>query len=575
MTKANETELETVKDANGASLSSEFSTVMGEVMSNDDKTTPNLASGADVAADSTTPVSVSDNAESNTNESTASYAEDESLNKEEEIPNAEVVAASAEEKFHAQQVLMGKKPISEHADHKIESSGENPLVAPVRPTTTVEHLPRKVGDILKFYRQKQGISIERIASELQARASTVVAMEQNALSQETARDYVSVLVAKYASILDLDGKFLVELYNQEVNEIVKITRQKSKHAPADRIMNRSWLILGLVVVVAAGGYFVFKDSNSDNTASTNISIDAGNGSDTGNTAIAQNPNSSTSLVSTINQGASAIAEDNAKNQVTVADEHNQDASKVMVVDENTARATAQSNALQQKATKHAIEQAQQVNTSPDALPLQKESGITFAKSDAPDRQKNTLIDATSTPPAPASSGNRTQVAQSANNAATQNASAATATGAGTAAATVSGTDVAANSSSSANVSINNPDTLKSNEAANKEEVKAEAPALKSKLSDISSKVSVVNREGLASLNSAEITVHGEVALKVIDGSKRVLAHGVYKKGDHVRVTGIPPLHVQVSDTEAVAISYMGGTVKIPKDKQVQFALPMR
>ena len=86
---------------------------------------------------------------------------------------------------------------------------------------------------------------------------------------------------------------------------------------------------------------------------------------------------------------------------------------------------------------------------------------------------------------------------------------------------------------------------------------------------------MVNRDGLASLNRAVIQVKRDVALRVLDSSNRVLASGTYKAGDRVAVTGIPPIKVQLSDTDAVSVSYMGGSINMPKSQQVQFELPMR
>lgn len=562
--------------------------MMGEVMSNDDKTTPDMASVSDVAADSTDP-EIKSEAPQETTEGAlndSDTAHKYSSNNDEEIPNAEVVAASDEEQYHAQQILMGKKPSSsssesssvENLDYSHAISPHNASLEPVKPEKSYEQLDRKYGEILKYYRQKQGISLQNMARVLQVSPGTVVSIESSGFKVAENHDYISTLLTKYAAILGIDDKFIVELYEQQIAESIQITRKNSTKKPVDRIMNRSWLVAVLVVVVAAGGYFIFKEEDKSNQG-TNIEISAGDVANNGPTTdSAQNPNS-TALVSTINQGAKDLNNQMAQNQVVVEDKRNADASKVKPVDENTARATAQSNALQQSATKHAIEQAQNASTSPNALPLQKESGITFATGDAPDRQKNTLIDANSVTAQANAKDSVATAATAVTAKATAPAKETTQIAPNTQAAAGAAQSTALASNDKNNNAAQNTQTAAAkNETADakkEEATKVEAPTLKAKLDDISSKVTVKNREGLASLNSAKIAVNGDVAVKVIDGSKRVLANGVYKKGDHINITGIPPLKVQVSDTEAVSISYMGGTVTVPKDKQVQFALPMR
>ena len=107
------------------------------------------------------------------------------------------------------------------------------------------------------------------------------------------------------------------------------------------------------------------------------------------------------------------------------------------------------------------------------------------------------------------------------------------------------------------------------------ETETPAPELNAKLKNVSSRVKIVNRDALGSLNRVSIEVTGPVAIKVMDSNNKVLASGSYKSGDRVSATGIPPLTVQVSDTQAVRISYSGGKLEMPKDQQVQFELPMR
>ena len=76
------------------------------------------------------------------------------------------------------------------------------------------------------------------------------------------------------------------------------------------------------------------------------------------------------------------------------------------------------------------------------------------------------------------------------------------------------------------------------------------------------------------MNTATIKVTGDVAIKVT-GNGKLLKQGNFSSGDTIKVTGIPPLKISVSDSSKVRISYMGTTVAVPGAQQVSFALPTR
>ncbi|MCR5084370.1 MAG: DUF4115 domain-containing protein, partial [Succinivibrionaceae bacterium] len=102
----------------------------------------------------------------------------------------------------------------------------------------------------------------------------------------------------------------------------------------------------------------------------------------------------------------------------------------------------------------------------------------------------------------------------------------------------------------------------------------EVPAIKSP-TDVSRQVRIVNRQGLAALNSVEIRFKGAVALRITDHKGKILKDGTFKKGDHLKVSGIPPFTVSTSDGTLIGISYQGGEVVVPKRKQIRFALPTK
>ena len=77
------------------------------------------------------------------------------------------------------------------------------------------------------------------------------------------------------------------------------------------------------------------------------------------------------------------------------------------------------------------------------------------------------------------------------------------------------------------------------------------------------------------MNNAQISVKGDVALKVTDSRGHVLKQGKFKAGDKISISGIPPLEIQVSDSAKINIRYMGGRVTVPSSKQVSFTLPTK
>lgn len=242
----------------------------------------------------------------------------------------------------------------------------------------------------------------------------------------------------------------------------------------------------------------------------------------------------------------------------IQDPNNQNGPEVRVVDENTARATAQQMAMQQSA-----------DGSIDLKPAQS------AKEKSPlDLPPNANISVASN----ANIGNANiTVANNANNGNVNMSN-----------ANIGNANITAPAQTNMTVATEQRDEKLAQakakaEAEAKAKAEAEAKAkeaakdveLSGNLKNISSSVRVVNRDGLASLNRAEISVIKRVALKVVDSSGKVLASGTYDNGDSVKVTGIPPINVQISSTDAVKISYMGGHISMPAGKQVKFDLPMR
>ena len=371
------------------------------------------------------------------------------------------------------------------------------------------------GQLLRSHRIKRKMSINEVANEIRARPATVADIENDRMCFHTVKDFAESFICRYGKLFGLDQDDLIARYRKQLAQSITVISDEKPKKKFDIQLARSWLMVVLVVLVATAGYFVFSAQEASKKEEQQVQI-------------AQNAQ--------INTTQSAVeifasnAPQNGQGQVVIQDPNNQNGPEVRVVDENTARATAQQMAMQQSD-----------DGSIDLKPAQA------AKEKSPlDLPPNANISV-------------------ANNANIGNAN-------------MSNANITAPAQTNMTVAAEQRDE-KLAQAKAKAEAKAKEAAkeveLSGKLKNISSSVRVVNRDGLASLNRAEISVTKRVALKVVDSSGKVLASGTYDNGDSVKVTGIPPINVQISSTDAVKISYMGGRISMPAGKQVKFDLPMR
>lgn len=109
---------------------------------------------------------------------------------------------------------------------------------------------------------------------------------------------------------------------------------------------------------------------------------------------------------------------------------------------------------------------------------------------------------------------------------------------------------------------------------NNDKKTAETVELADNLRDLSDRVKIQYRQGLASLNEVIVSINGTVAVKIIDSRNKIIKQGVFKDGDGFKVQGIPPIRIETSDSSLMSISYRGGSVVVPKQKQVSFILPI-
>lgn len=377
-----------------------------------------------------------------------------------------------------------------------------------------------VGQILRYHRMLRGLTINEVASMVKARASTISDIEKDKLNVETNFKFVSHFISLYSYIIEQDGDELIELYKKAISENVMIIHEDTDTKKYDSVMARNWILIVLIILVATAGYFVFSLIESNKSEDHPIEI----------------------TQASVNEAETAQT-------ITIEDPHNKQAGPdIVVVDENTARATAQQRALSKDAALQSQKEAQsEVVTTNSALALPQghnaNVSIVSGGNDGNKPSNNSVIAAPATQNAPLAN-QKAAVVESKEQAKEEPKTAAKA----------------------------DPKAEAKDEKAKAEKVELLA---EKKLKSISKSVKIVNRDSLASLNNAEIHVLDAVALKVLDSSNKVIESGAYKKGDNIKVRGVPPFTVQVSNTKAVKISYGGGDVSVPANKQVKFELPMR
>lgn len=421
---------------------------------------------------------------------------------------------------------------AEDAEEVRRTAKENVAIPPLKPVDNIENL-KTAGQVLRYHRQRSGMSIKEVAIALKALPSTIANIESDLLNTPNVQQKVGRLVVLYASLLGLNPEEVFDLYLQGIKEDVIIEHVSVPRKRTDRRMNRIWLIVVLMIVVAIAGYFVFGGKEEATSAQGSLN----------EAALDASHDTSAALVTS----DSKLTVGNNE-PVVIEEEPAADAPKVMVVDENTAKATEQQYDLQQMQAQAAA--AQQPVPQPEALLLPE--GVAHDDQIAPVEEVATVDINPAAPEvedkavlAPARPTNVEPVVTP---------------------------EPAPQKPAAPAEPAAQPDVKAEEPAAVEEPAK---PELASSLKNISSAVKVVGRDGLASLNRAEIAITAPVALEVTDGSGKTVRSGVFDAGDVVKITAIPPIVVKLSDTSAVKISYMGGTIALPAGKQVRFELPQR
>ena len=452
-------------------------------------------------------------------------------------------------------------------------NGENPYVSPVRTTDQLEDL-KTVGEILRYHRQRVGLSLNEVANKLRVRPATISDIENNKLNDLTYSSFASNVIARYAIVLHLDHKSLVELYESTLDKGIAIEHEKRDAQKIRQRRNRNLArlcVFGILVLAVGGGLWSFMGRDSELSSGEIGELKA---SVHGSQDLEQLDPSMPLVTSNDPKASGSLVLSDSKQQpaVVLEAESNHNAPEVQVVDLNTARATQQAQVLQAEAdAARRVQLQEQQGQNPasstlslpqDAVPTNDGNDLLGANVD----QGPALVDSPVTTAPNAVSDTAPDAALSIEEQARLAAERVKAAQQGN-------EPVISSNEPTADAAVEAKAQQDADDAA--AETETPAPELNAKLKNVSSRVKIVNRDALGSLNRVSIEVTGPVAIKVMDSNKKVLASGTYKNGDRVSATGIPPLTVQVSDTQAVRISYSGGKLEMPKDQQVQFELPMR
>lgn len=451
-------------------------------------------------------------------------------------------------------------------------NGENPYVSPVRTTDQLEDL-KTVGEILRYHRQRVGLSLNEVANKLRVRPATISDIENNKLNDLTYSSFASNVIARYAIVLHLDHKSLVELYESTLDKGIAIEHEKRDAQKIRQRRNRNLArlcVFGILVLAVGGGLWSFMGRDSELSSGEIGELKA---SVHGSQDLEQLDPSMPLVTSNDPKASGSLVLSDSKQQPAVIVEagSNQNAPEVQVVDLNTARATQQEQVLQAEADAARLAQLQEqqgqnpasstLSLPQDAVPTNDGNDLLGANVD----QGPALVDSPVTTAPNAVSDTAPEAALSIEEQARLAAERVKAAQQGN-------EPVISSNEPTADAAVEAKAQQDADDAA--AETETPAPELNAKLKNVSSRVKIVDRDDIGSLNRVSIEVTGPVAIKVMDSNKKVLASGSYKSGDRISATGIPPLTVQVSDTQAVRISYIGGKLEMPKDQQVQFELPM-
>ncbi len=467
---------------------------------------------------------------------------------EETVPKAEPAAES----FETPKVE--KEPESVETPKAETSNADDPDRVPVSTTYSDDEVPNRPGAILMHAREILGLSQREVAHKLNLRVNSVSDIEHDRLNQLTAVQFASVHIANYAKLVNINPELLVDLYKQNVRANVQLQEeQKAKAAAAGAGKTDKKKNLKVPLMIAGAAVLVVA------TAAITSSLMSKSDSNTSGALVIED----TVEASVDSEGTLLMDTENSKMKTNVVEEE----PLTEPVDMNTLMAQEQSKNLN---TDEIIDSKAGTQTTVEktntniSLKVKGEAAKKLQAAKVEPIDENVVQEASSTlKSVNLNSADTVKTVKSEENK-----------------LKVSNDNVltSAKVNDTAAVLTAQPKAETPKVETPKTEP-AEKPVSKATLSantrDVSSSVRLNGkRDPFESMNTATIKVTGDVAIKVT-GNGKLLKQGNFSSGDTIKVTGIPPLKISVSDSSKVRISYMGTTVAVPGAQQVSFALPTR
>ncbi len=448
--------------------------------------------------------------------------------------------------------------VAGHAGAGTEAmDGEDPDLIPIRTSLRDEEVPNQPGAILRHAREMLGLSQREIAMRLKLQVNSISDIEHDRLNQPTAAAFARGHIANYARLVNIDPKIVVELYDENVaalkaqaalntQRLVKKQRKGSSHA-------KRYVYSAIFVAIAAGlgiNYIYSSQPTEEPVTEALVIAPSADASGTLSNDAASADSAEVSGSLTMSANDTSPAEGTAAASA---------AASVQPVDLNTLRAQEQAAALgTNELTEEDLPHRATVDSTAPLLTTAEPAAQAPQKLHS--GQQPSADGATSAPSSSALNNSSTSADAKPSQSATARPEAAS-----------SSRPAQGGGSATPALIVDN----QQNGTEGSLTLQEPAPALASTLQDVSSRVSVRNRDGLASLNSASVSVRGKVYLRITDSRGKVLAYGNYDAGEQVRVTGIPPIKVEVTDSSRISIAYMGGSLVMPQARQVSFTLPQR
>ncbi|MGN1280497.1 MAG: helix-turn-helix domain-containing protein [Succinivibrio sp.] len=427
---------------------------------------------------------------------------------------------------------------------------EDPDRVPVAPSLRDDEVPNRPGAILLHAREILGLPLSEVARKLNLRVNTVSDLEHDRLNQPTAVPFASVHIANYAKLVNIDPDYLVDLYKKGVEQVVreqeltsKIQRKSQPHSVNTVKILSIVIAVALIAVIAVGVIAYNVGSRSARSSGALVLEDTV-------TAVENE------------EGMLTVDTENSKLKTEVVEEPSK-----TPVDMNTQMALYQAQDIDTAniINKLQTEEKAVTQTSQDSLKVRvnSEQELQAQNVEAADTQiDNPLrtVNLNSSLEEPVQKAKSVADSVKAEPVKTQSVKEETPK-----------KEVAVRKHNEAPMSSTSADS----NAVKKETEKKTPVVLSNTLKDISSSARLSGRiDPLESLNSVTIRVTGDVALK-INANGKLLKQGAFKSGDVIKVSGIPPIRVSVSDTSKVRITYRGTAVSVPKTSQASFVLPQK